>query len=79
GSIAKQQVIVGQSNENEIIVKTGLKPDDELYLIQPENIDKMKLVQLSPEEIRKYDEKPVVKPVKVKATGTPPAKTTGKL
>ncbi len=79
GSIDKQQIIVGQSNENEIIVKTGLKPDDELYLIQPENFEKMKLVQLSPEEIKKYEEKPEAKPVKVKGTGTPPAKTAGKL
>ena len=58
GSIRKKQVIVGQSNENEIIIKTGVKADDELYLNPPEKADKLELVKLSKEELKKYEEKP---------------------
>jgi prefoldin subunit 5 len=37
GSIVKQEVISGASNENEIIIEEGLKPDDEVYLTIPDN------------------------------------------
>jgi hypothetical protein len=57
-SIIKKQIIVGQSNENEIIVKTGVKPDDELYLNPPEKAEKLELVRLSKEELEKYKLKP---------------------
>jgi HlyD family secretion protein len=60
GSINKQQVITGQSNENETIIKTGLKADDELYLVPPENADKLKLVKLSAEEIKKANSIPAI-------------------
>lgn len=60
GRIVKQQVIVGQSNENDIIIKAGVEPDQELYLTQPENAEKMTLVQLSPEIRKKFEEKPEV-------------------
>lgn len=79
GRIAKQQVIIGQSNENEVIIKTGIEPDDELYLNQPENADKMKLVLLSPEEKKKFDEKPGIKTVKGKSGLASPGKATSKL
>jgi len=42
-SIVKQQVITGESNENEIIILKGLKPDDFVYLNVPENSDDMKI------------------------------------
>jgi hypothetical protein len=64
GSIVRQQVIVGQSNENEIIILSGLSMDDEIYLVQPENSDDLKLVTLSKEEIEKYKPKPAPKQVK---------------
>ena len=54
----KKQVIVGQSNENEVIIKTGVKPDDELFLNPPEKADKLALVRLSKEELHKYEAKP---------------------
>lgn len=58
GRTIKQQVIVGLSNENDIIIRTGVEPDQELYLTQPENAEKMTLVKLSPEEIEKFRDKP---------------------
>ncbi len=32
----KQQVLLGKNNENEIIVRAGLEPKDEIYLVPPE-------------------------------------------
>lgn len=58
GSILKQQVIVGQSNENEMIVKEGLKENDEVSLMQPENETHLKLITLPKEILAKYKEKP---------------------
>jgi HlyD family secretion protein len=40
---AKQVVLLGKSNENEIIVEQGLEQDDILLLTIPENIEKFKL------------------------------------
>lgn len=37
----KQQVITGESNENEIIILKGVEQDDELLLTVPENADKI--------------------------------------
>ena len=63
-STKKQQVIAGQSNENEIIIKAGLKADEEVLLNIPENSEEMKLNTLSKEMIEKYKDKP--KPPSVK-------------
>ncbi len=60
GSILKKQVIVGQSNENEIIIKAGVKADEELYLNPPEKVDKLELVSLSKKELQKYVAKPAI-------------------
>ena len=57
--VIKQQIIPGQSNDNEIIIKAGVKESDELYMLPPDNAERMKLAQLSAEEIRKYEEKPL--------------------
>jgi hypothetical protein len=69
GSVIKQQVIVGQSNENEIIIKAGLVTDDEVLLVPPEKSEKLSVDLLPKEIIAKYKEKPA--PVK-------PKKPTGK-
>ncbi|MCX6245489.1 MAG: efflux RND transporter periplasmic adaptor subunit [Bacteroidetes bacterium] len=61
GSIIKQQVIAGQSNNNEIILKAGVNENDELLLLPPENAEKKKLVQLSPQELKKFEEIPETK------------------
>ncbi len=70
GSILKQQVIVGQSNENEMIVKEGLKENDEVSLMQPENETHLKLITLPKEILAKYKEKPGK--TAVKATDSKP-------
>ncbi len=59
--IIKQQVIAGESNDNEIILKTGVKENDELLLLQPENGDKMKLAQIKPDELKKYEMTPTIR------------------
>jgi len=46
GSSAKQQVRLGQSNENEIVVLEGLKEGDEIYLVPPANAGKWRLIKL---------------------------------
>jgi hypothetical protein len=63
GRTIKQQVIAGESNDNEIILKSGVKENDELLLLPPENADKMKLTELSPEELKKFEEKPASKKI----------------
>jgi len=42
----RQQIKIGQSNENEVIVIEGLKEGDEMLITEPENIDKYKLITL---------------------------------
>lgn len=42
----RQQISIGQSNENEVIVLDGLKEGDELLITEPENTDKYKLITL---------------------------------
>ncbi|MEI6900175.1 MAG: efflux RND transporter periplasmic adaptor subunit [Bacteroidota bacterium] len=69
-SIKKQQVIAVVSNENEIIIKTGLKLDEEVLLSAPEDGDVMPLVELSKEIIQKYKEKPA--PAQVRPAKAPP-------
>lgn len=51
---ARKQVITGESNENEIIIKEGLKERDDIYLIPPENAEEKKLIQLDTAIINKY-------------------------
>ncbi len=45
-SVVKQQVRAGLSNENEIIITKGLDEKDKVYLLPPENSDKIKIVKL---------------------------------
>jgi len=61
GRVIKQQVIAGESNDNEIILKAGVKENDELLLLPPENADKMKLTELTSEELKKFEVKPASK------------------
>ena len=58
GSVSRQQVIVGQSNENEIIIKAGLNAADEVLLVPPEKADKITLDLLPKDIIAKYKVKP---------------------
>ena len=63
GRVIKQQVIAGESNDNEIILKAGVKENDELLLLPPENADKMKLTELTSEELKKFEVKPASKKI----------------
>ncbi len=44
--VVKQQVKAGASNENEIIITKGLDENDKVFLLPPENADKIKLIKL---------------------------------
>jgi hypothetical protein len=52
----RQQVIVGKSNENEIIIKAGLEEDDNIYLLPPEGYADYRLSSLSPDIIKEYSQ-----------------------
>ena len=51
---AKQQIIVGPSNENEIIVRDGLKKGEEVYLVPPSDAEDYSYDLLDPSIIEKY-------------------------
>ncbi len=57
GSLVKQQVILGQSNYDEIIVKEGLSLEDEILLLAPEFDEGIDIVMLAPEIVEKYNPK----------------------
>jgi len=59
GSAIRQQVIVGQSNDNEIVIRAGLEEGDEVLLVPPEKAEKISLEALPREIINKYKVKPV--------------------
>jgi hypothetical protein len=64
--IIKQQVITGESNDNEIVIRAGVKENEDVLLLPPKNGDKMKLTRLTPEELlisKKNTLKPLEKPV----------------
>jgi hypothetical protein len=57
GSVVRQQVIVGESNENEIIVREGLQENDQVILVPPEKADKLKMALLDKKILDKYKPK----------------------
>jgi hypothetical protein len=73
--VVKQQVVVGQSNDNEIIVREGLTKDNEILLVPPENAEKMELATLDQEVLKKYEKKkelaPAIKNTAVRDTVKP--------
>lgn len=50
----KKQVIVGKSNENEIIIEAGLKEGDNVYLVPPDDYKDFKLERLPENIIKEY-------------------------
>ncbi len=50
----RQQVIVGKSNENEIIIHAGLEEGDDVYLLPPEGYEEYRLAALDDEVIEKF-------------------------
>lgn len=76
GSVSKQQVIVGQSNENEIILKEGLSEGDEVLLVPPDKSEDLSIEMLPAETVAKYKKTPVpVKPLKQSAKDSGKAQT----
>lgn len=53
----RKQVITGQSSENEIIVLEGLKKNEEVYLVPPDNAEAKKLILLDTAIVNKYKKK----------------------
>lgn len=58
-SVKRHQVVVGLSNDNEIIVRAGLEENDVVLLVPPEKADKLKLETLPAAILLKYKEKQV--------------------
>jgi len=50
----RKQVIVGKSNENEIIIKAGLEEGDDIYLVPPEGYNEFRLSKLPADIIEKH-------------------------
>ncbi|MFC2102663.1 efflux RND transporter periplasmic adaptor subunit [Bacteroidota bacterium] len=57
GRLVKQQVVLGQSNYDEIIVKEGLALDQEVLLMAPETDEDIDIVMLPAEVLDKYKPK----------------------
>jgi HlyD family secretion protein len=49
----RQQVILGPSNENEVVIRAGLKAGEEVYLVPPSDAESGKLIKLDKEVIEK--------------------------
>jgi multidrug efflux pump subunit AcrA (membrane-fusion protein) len=52
----KKQIIVGKSNENEIIILEGLKEGELVCFGKPENTDSFRLIKLDEKIVKKYKE-----------------------
>jgi hypothetical protein len=57
----RQQVITGESNENEIIIRAGVQEKEPLYLVPPENTDNFTLVSLDPGIIDRFKKEDIRK------------------
>lgn len=51
---ARKQVILGPSNENEVIIRAGLEAGEEVYLVPPSDAENSKLIRLEAEIIGKF-------------------------
>ncbi len=56
----RKQVILGLSNENEVIIKAGLKEGEEVYLVPPADAEDNKLIRLDAEVLEKIGQKNAV-------------------
>lgn len=57
-SVTRQQVIVGQSNDNEIIIRAGLEVNNEVLMVPPENADDLSIKELPGDILEKFKERP---------------------
>lgn len=51
---SRKEVILGPSNENEVVVRAGLAAGEEVYLVPPSDAENNKLIRLDPEVISKF-------------------------
>ena len=51
---SRKQVILGPSNENEVIVRAGLQAGEEIYLVPPSDAENSKLIRIDAEVIEKF-------------------------
>ena len=59
GAIVKQEIITGESNDDEVLVEYGLEENDEIYLSIPPNTEDAEFIPLDPEikeEIKRKQE-----------------------
>jgi HlyD family secretion protein len=59
---SRNEVILGPSNENEVIIKAGLAAGEEVYLVPPSDAEKSKLIRLDPEVTEKFRHEEARKP-----------------
>ncbi|MBS4060081.1 MAG: HlyD family secretion protein [Bacteroidetes bacterium] len=52
----RQQVIPGKSNENEIIIRAGLVPEDKVRLVPPDNPEGFRLSMLSEDQMKRLQD-----------------------
>jgi len=57
----RKQVVVGKSNDTEVIIRAGLEEGDEVYLIPPEGYKDFKLVRLSDDILRVFKDEEMKK------------------
>ncbi len=56
GNLVKQEVLTGETNDNEVIIEHGLSENDEVMLTVPQDIERLSLVPIDPKikaEIKK--------------------------
>jgi len=57
----RKQVVVGKSNDTQVIIRAGLDEGDEVYLIPPEGYQDFKLVRLSDDILRVFKDEEMKK------------------
>jgi multidrug efflux pump subunit AcrA (membrane-fusion protein) len=50
---SRRQVILGPSNENEVVVRAGVEAGEEIYLVPPAGFEKYRLVRLDAETVER--------------------------
>jgi multidrug efflux pump subunit AcrA (membrane-fusion protein) len=50
----RKQVVLGPSNENEVVIRAGLQAGEEIYLVPPSDAEKGKLIKLDAEVLEKF-------------------------
>lgn len=50
----RKQVILGPSNENEVVVRAGLTAGEEIYLVPPTNAESYKLIRLEEDIVARF-------------------------